>query len=258
MAQTNFLEHQIGKFGAVTVLDVLLRDPETEENLLFLDTLKVSSIAMEGSSKEIRGGIGAPTLLEYDYGRTVTFEMQDALASVASLATMWGGKYGVANGEKTTAVYTGVTGEGGVLNIPAEMGATAANAKAYSIIAGDGEAITLTGEAGALAAGTESGVAMMVFVEGVADADATRLTIDSISLPPTVELIGRTQFIETTSGKPQEYELRIPRLKVNIGGGLSMEAEGDAAVFDFSGKALADPMTKEFFTLTKTGRGFTK
>ena len=256
MAQTNFLEHQIGKFGAVTVLDVLLRDPETGDNILFLDTLKVSSIAMEGNSKEIRGGIGAPTLLEYDYGRTVTFEMQDALASVASLATMWGGKYGIANGAKTTAVYTGVTGEGGALNIPAEMGATSENAKAYGVIAGD--EITISGEANALTAGTEAGVAVMVFVEGEAGEAATRLTIDSISLPPTVELIGRTQFIETTSGKPQEYELRIPRLKVNIGGGLTMEAEGDAAVFDFSGKALADPITREFFTLTKTGRGFAK
>lgn len=256
MAQTNFLEHQIGKFGAVTVLDVLLRDPETGDNLLFLDTLKVSSIAMEGSTKEIRGGIGAPTLLEYDYGRTVTFEMQDALASVASLATMWGGKYGIASGAKTTAVYTGVTGTEGALNIPTEMGATSTNAKAYGIVAGD--EITITGDEGALKAGTESGVAVMVFIEGTVDSAATRLTIDSISLPPTVELIGRTQFIETTSGKPQEYELRIPRLKVNIGGGLSMEAEGDAAVFDFSGKALADPITREFFTLTKTGRGFTK
>lgn len=256
MAQTSLLEHQIGKFGAVTVLDVLLRDPETGDNLLFLDTLKISSIAMEASSKEIRGGIGAPTLLEYDYGRTVTFEMQDALASVASLGTMWGGKFGIANGDETTAVYTGVTGAAGALNIPAEMGATSANTTVVSMV--DGEAIAVSGETGALKAGTEPNVSVMAFVKSTASAEATKLTIDSISLPPTVELVGRTQFIEAASGKPQEYQLRIPRLKVNIGGGLTMEAEGDAAVFDFSGKALADPITREFFTLTRTGRGFAK
>ena len=34
------MEHQINKFGAVEVLDVLLRDVESKEPILFLDTLK--------------------------------------------------------------------------------------------------------------------------------------------------------------------------------------------------------------------------
>lgn len=249
----DLLDHQIRQFGAVDVLEVLLRDPVSKEPILLLDTLKVSSIAMEGQSKEIKGGIGAPTLIEYDYGRTVNFEMQDALASIESLATMWGGKYNDAVSEPILGVFTVTTGEAGAVTLPegvviddlAAVRAYNATTRELAEVGGSAEAPTI---------GTEAGLRYQIFVEGTPETAMTQLTIDGISVPPTVELIGRTFFIERNSGKQMEYQLRIPMLKINVGGGLTMEAEGDAAVFDFSGKALLDPITKELFTLTRTGR----
>ena len=74
----NLLGHNLDKFGMVTVLDVTIYSIAGEP-LLELDTLKVSSISSEGSQKEIRGGQGAELLLQYDYGRTATVEITDAL-----------------------------------------------------------------------------------------------------------------------------------------------------------------------------------
>jgi len=86
----NLLGHNLDKFGMVTVLDVTIYSIAGEP-LLELDTLKVSSISSEGSQKEIRGGQGAELLLQYDYGRTATVAITDALASMDSLEYLWGG-----------------------------------------------------------------------------------------------------------------------------------------------------------------------
>ena len=88
MNTVDLLKHQIDKFGVVTVMDVLLVEPGTENPLLFLDTLKITSINQEGQQKEIRGGIGAPELIIYDFARSVSVEIQDALASMGSLGTL--------------------------------------------------------------------------------------------------------------------------------------------------------------------------
>lgn len=259
------MEHQISQFGAVTVMDVLLRDPQSKEPILYLDTLKVSSINMEGETKEIRGGIGAPTLIEYDYGRMVNFEMQDALASVSSLALMWGGEYAPA-AKNELHVMNITTGASGVLpdfdfNITeGEDGRklawaylSATKEPAYLKKAG---AVVTAYKEDTMTTPYEAGVALFVIVEGEAAATGSQVTIDNLSLPPTVELIGKTFFIERVSGKQMAYQINIPMLKINMGGGLTLEAEGDAAVFDFAGKALLDPITKEFFTLTRLGSEF--
>ena len=67
-------------------------------------------------------------------------------------------------------------------------------------------------------------------------------------------MVGQTFFIEQATGKHLPMQIEVPLLKINIGGGMTMEAEGDAAVFDFNAKALADPITKNFFVLKQLGK----
>lgn len=259
------MEHQINKFGAVEVLDVLLRDVESKEPILFLDTLKITTLSQEGSVKTIQGGIGNADLIEYDYGRQVTMEIQDALASMSSLATMWGGD--LLKGDETDnvmAILNITVGEEGILNLPTELqiaevaeGQTAIHAFNTGGTGQDKVEVTSTGNIHKV--DTELiGVNLLVFVEGKPDPKAVQLTISNFSLPPTVELIGKTFFINQMTGKSMEYQLRIPMFKVNMGGGLTMEAGGDAAVFDFNGKALLHPVTRELFVLTSTGKEYAK
>lgn len=259
------MEHQISKFGAVTVMDALLRDPQTKKPILYLDTLKVSSISMEGETKEIRGGINAPTLIEYDFGRMVNFEMQDALASISSLAVMWGGKQADA-AKSELYVNKIVTGAEGVLTDFAYDLVEGTQKLVWAYNAVTGAEVYLKKDASVVTAYSDEpmttalgqGVSLLLFIDGPAPENGSQVTIDNISLPPVVELIGKTFFIEQNNGKQMSYQINIPMLKINMGGGLTMEAEGDAAVFDFAGKALLDPITKEFFTLTRVGQEYTK
>lgn len=249
MASFDLFEHQINQFGAVTVLDVILRDVKDKKPLLYLDTLKVSSIAMEGSTKTIKGGIGAPDLIEYDYGRVVNFEMQDALASLESLSLLWGGQLNALNLQNTVKIMEVTTEDAGALSGEALLSEQ---------ITPIDSSVVVTGEKGSWKLGTEADKTYRVIVDIPTDAaeGAAELILTPSSLPPTVELVGRTFFIERSTGKQMEYQLRIPMLKINMGGGLTMEAEGDAAVFDFSGKALVDPITKQQFILTRTGNAY--
>lgn len=94
----NILQHNVERFGMVTVMDVVLYDLDANgkflKPVLFLDTLKMTNINTEGSAKEIRGGIGNDMLINYDFGRTANIEMQDALLSTESLAILWGTEVG--------------------------------------------------------------------------------------------------------------------------------------------------------------------
>jgi hypothetical protein len=91
---SNILQHNIERFGMVTVMDVVLYDINNDGSQgapkLFLDTLKMTNINTEGSNKEIRGGIGNDMLISYDFGRTANVEIQDALLSPESLSVLWG------------------------------------------------------------------------------------------------------------------------------------------------------------------------
>lgn len=262
MKDAGLLQHQIGKMGVVTVMDVLLKDIESGEPLLLLDTLKITSISQEGESKTIRGGIGAPELIDYDFARSVTVTIQDALASLHSLQMLWGGRFIEGDIEYTSVFEARIEEEGEkkVVKLPtgvtplegdkltqALILSTSADAvyTADSVTAG---AIVLGGDQLATAKVNET-VKVFILAEIEEGEGALALAINSLDLPPTVHMIGSTNFIDRATGKKVPMEIEIPLLKINIGGELSMEAEGDAAVFDFNGKALQDPRTKNFFIM---------
>lgn len=132
----NILQHNVERFGMVTVMDVVLYDLDANDKflkpVLFLDTLKMTNINTEGSAKEIRGGIGNDMLINYDFGRTANIEMQDALLSTESLAILWGTEVGsttiVDYNEVRTTAPTATAVAGSVYIYPTD-GKTAAIAE---------------------------------------------------------------------------------------------------------------------------------
>jgi hypothetical protein len=93
MALTDqLLSHFKEKFGIVTVVNATFYDVNGAVPKISFDTLKMSNITSEGQQKEIRGGQGADLLLQYDFGRTASIEITDALVSVGSLEYLFGGK----------------------------------------------------------------------------------------------------------------------------------------------------------------------
>jgi len=59
--------------------------------VLFLDTLKVSTIETTAENVAAQGGWGNPKLIQWDYGKEINLTLEDALISLESLRFMLGG-----------------------------------------------------------------------------------------------------------------------------------------------------------------------
>ena len=92
------------RYGIKEVADVTFYElNEDNHNLpgkpvLFLDTLKVSTVEQTAESAEIRGGKGNAALMAWDYGKEITVNLEDALFSARSLELMYGTRARNANG----------------------------------------------------------------------------------------------------------------------------------------------------------------
>ena len=88
------------QYGIKEVADVTLYAIELDENdeeiyipVLYLDTLKISSVEQTAEQTSARGGLGNPHLITWDYGKEITVNLEDALYTPASISMLWGGKY---------------------------------------------------------------------------------------------------------------------------------------------------------------------
>lgn len=95
------------QFGMKEVADVQFEALESDSRLgvaagdivLYLDTLKVSTIETTAEQTEAKGGKGAPPLVIWDFGKEITLTLQDALFTIASLATICGAAVNEASSE---------------------------------------------------------------------------------------------------------------------------------------------------------------
>jgi hypothetical protein len=268
MNALNILAHQAQKFGVVTVIDAVLFDRATGEAILELDTLKMANITAEAEEKEIRGGQAATQLIIYNYAKTATMEMQDALASISSLEYLFGADLKAGSdvvkhvkeskavatnamilgsepidGTKVTVYGPGATeGDPGVNKFYTVGDTTGAGIAVKSEGSG---VFTLTFPTGEIPNGTYN-----IWYETPAGAGAQSITLASDSFTANVKLVGKTFIIDQRTGQRKAAEVIIHNFKLDPTFELMFDSEGEASVFDFSGKALEDPDTKAMITLT--------
>lgn len=81
--------------------------------VLYLDTLKVSTIEQSAEQAEARGGKGNPPLIIWDYGKEINVTLEDALFSAKSMAIMFGnGKVNAAKSKVARTVMVRLDKEG--------------------------------------------------------------------------------------------------------------------------------------------------
>lgn len=84
----------LDRYGIKEVADVTFykinSDGTPGAPVLFLDTLKVSTIEQTAEQVDARGGKGNPKLITWDYGKEITLTLEDALFSPKSMAIMLG------------------------------------------------------------------------------------------------------------------------------------------------------------------------
>ena len=253
MANEEILQHELDRQGVITVVDAVMYADDAP--VLKLDTLKISNMTSETANKTIKGGQYADTLLYYAYGRTVNVDFQDALISWKSMKELWGAelnattfnlhkveKLTAANnsGVKVTLTYKPLMGQTNPLEFAA-LNVTKATDVTTQAIAGLDEAtgvITFGAEVDA------DDVVEVFYVYASDDAglgtdySATEMILKSTSFPRIVKFVGTSFVLEQATGKRVAIEIEIPKLKLDGAFTLTMEAEGDASVFDFKGMAL--------------------
>lgn len=223
------------QFGIKEVADVQFIALEDNERLgveagdivLFLDTLKISTLETTAEQAEARGGRGNPALIIWDYGREINVTLQDALFTPESLLVMTGGKQLIANAtDKVTISKTTLVSA--VDDLPSGT---------YKWIS------TTTGERGDSTAAPVAGkmpvrVFQDVEVNGT-NGTAYEVTIDSSNFPGTYKVIGET-VVRNRNGKDTPFQFVIPKAKMGSEVTFTMEAEGDPSVFDMNLRVLRD------------------
>jgi hypothetical protein len=306
---SNILQHNIERFGMVTVMDVVLYDINSEGKQgapkLFLDTLKMTNISTEGNNKEIRGGIGNDMLISYDFGRTANIEIQDALLSPASLAVLFGtttktvteishnvlvrktadlpAPGTIKNGSLYVYPLDGTTAaieEGGnQADFPTSVSdpgvrilwievVSAGTTKTTTFLSLEDEnvdkivqlpqnTVSITSVLGVgsvaipfvydasvqkiyidAAALDTYGAGVVTITFAVTEIIRKEVTLTNDNFPIAMKLVGTSFVIEEKTGKKKKIQIEIPKFKINSNFSFTMDAEGDASVFDFNGVAL--------------------
>ena len=223
----------LDKYGIKEVADVTfyeIKNGMPDKPVLYLDTLKVSTIEQTAESSDARGGKGNPALISWDYGKEITVTLEDALFSAKSMAVMFG------NGTPTTA-STGTikrTVEFVGSDVPTQV---TINGKKYNFT---GTTSIYDPESGVVNPTTYATDKKYFITGDVAIKDVTTIEISGNSFPGTYYVTGDTYARSFTDGTDEFFQFQIMKAKVQSENTITLEAEGDPSVFNMSLKVLRD------------------
>lgn len=209
-----------------------------EYPVLYLDTLKVSTIEQTAEQAEARGGKGNPPLIIWDYGKEINVTLEDALFSAKSMAIMFGNgqvkTYGsgqndyIMKTEQFTATATelptegkSVSGWSNVFTGPDGKSYKKMNPKFY-----DAEGKNMTGQL--------LEVGQKYFCSYDLKATGAVIEISANSFPGTYYAVGDTYARSEVTGEDEFFQFIIPKAKVQSENTITLEAEGDPSVFNMS------------------------
>lgn len=207
--------------------------------VLFLDTLKVSTIEQSAEEVYAQGGKGNAKLVGWDYGKEITLTLQDALFTPASMSAIFGSYDGndFTNGikevksldrfEKCTAKRSFIVPAGNSNGTPSEADKTAQavyfdpnTMKPYA----DGTPIA-------------EGEVFYKFTRSIAyDGQSLghMIEISADKFPGTYKIVGDTFVRAREGGADQRFQFVIPQAKMQSSQTITLEAEGDPTVFDMN------------------------
>jgi len=268
----------LDRYGIKEVADVTFykinSDGTPGEPVLFLDTLKVSTIEQTAETVDARGGKGNPKLITWDYGKEITVNIEDALFSPKSMSIMLGdgtvtkgtneyiqhvgvvrvddtGKfpnyftadvYDAQNGSARKKIYIGSgTVPAGMISL-ASSGIelyTANGFKGARLVSESGVVVDSAFESGDLTAAAASAVYSAYAGEKMMFTYAVKATTKTIvisgdSFPGTYYVTGDTYSRSDVDGSDQFFQFIIPKAKMTAENTITLEAEGDPSTFSMN------------------------
>lgn len=263
----------LDRYGIKEVADVTFYkiddNGKPEFPVLYLDTLKVSTIEQTAESTDARGGKGNPKLISWDYGKEINVNIEDALFSAKSMSIMFGSGQVLdnKNDEVTRTVMVRLESDG---KLPKFFTADVYDAKTkgsvrkkvfmkasltdgdVGVAYGDSKVSLeyLTTENNVKVTGTTFGgdsaadvtawtgytgnAGEKVFVTYKVPAITRTIVISGDSFPGTYYITGDTYARSDVTGADQFFQFIIPKAKVTSENTITLEAEGDPSVFNMN------------------------
>ena len=243
------------RYGMKEVANVIFFDISTNKPALFFDTLKVSTIENESESAEARGGQGNNKLMSWDYGRTATLTLQDALLSDVSLGMLSG------NAVKTTGIravgreiVSAVKGTDPAVKLTLAETPIANTVTVYKVQGGlmtdEVTGFTASSKEITIPTGGTAGQQYMVFYEYQVTSDgATQVTFSGNSFPATYKVVGDT-IVRDENGIDRKMQFVIPKAKLQSSFSLTMDVE-NVSTFDFSLEVLTEAGTNRLYDIIR-------
>ena len=237
------------RYGIKEVADVTFYKINSDGSrgmpVLYLDTLKVSTVEQTASSADARGGKGNPKLVSWDFGKEINVTLTDALFSPASMALMFGDKDGVGteNTEKITKVamtrilktaadstieMDTAKGRETVKVLADDEGAAAYNTGITKVTDADGVEVAAA-DFGSKTAGEK----FFVHYE-VTPTSKKVIDINADTFPGTYYITGDTFCRSDVTGEDDFFQFIIPKAKMSSENTITLEAEGDPSVFNLN------------------------
>ena len=214
--------------------------------VLYLDTLKVSTIEQTAENTSARGGKGNPELIMWDYGKEITVTLEDALFSAKSMALM----YGVDPAEDTANFRDLENLKKTVLLAQIKDGKVATQAGEITV---PSDAVYYNDMGAAVEADSvEAAIAAnaVYCTFNLPVTAAKEIVISSDKFPGTYYVTGDTYARSETNGEDEFFQFIIPKAKMQSEVTLTMEAEGDPSTFNMNLKVLR-PANGEMMRLVK-------
>lgn len=211
--------------------------------VLFLDSLKVSTIEQASETTDATGGRGNAKLITWDYGKDITLSIEDALYTPASMSAIWAGEHGdLKNGVKDTHMidrFEPITAK-----------------RSFIVPAGNHEGVPSEGNVTAQAVyydpktmepfqdGTPiaEGELVYKFTRSVAydnNSIGNTIEISADKFPGTYRVVGETMVRDKKTGEDQRFQFIIPEAKMSAEDtSITLEADGDPVVFSFTMNVL--------------------
>lgn len=224
----------LDKYGIKEVADVMFyeigSDGTASKPVLYLDTLKVSTIEQTAEEATANGGKGNPPLITWDYGKEITVTLEDALFSAKSMALMFGDgtvtNLSAADKLLKTVAWTGST------TVPTKFAGP--QGKEYAIPT---TGVTTYDETGT-ATTTYDATKTYYTVFNMAVSSGYEIEISANTFPGTYYITGDTYARSEKTGSDEFFQFIIPKAKVRSENTITLEAEGDPSVFNMNLQVL--------------------
>lgn len=251
----------MARFGVKEVADCTFYNLLTGKPELFLDTLKLSNLENNAETTYATGGKSAPRLVGWDFNRTATFNIQDALLNPRAIAMQVGTSLEkkIEKVRKREYLVSGDDGSGNSEITLEKTPATGTEVYMYQTTDGYEHGVEVlkaqmtitTNKIEVPSATLPVGSKVIVYYQFETTADAEVITITSDKFGGYYMVTGDTVWRNESNGQDEMVQIVIPKAKVSSAFTLTMQPDGDPSVFDFNLDVFKDPNSTDMVKIIR-------